>query len=150
MPIAKLPTSIAGIAGLFADSACFAQQSCPPPQIPTLDPRVDMFNDKQEMDLGDAIAEHVQREFLVIDDEDLTGYVQRVGKRLLAQAPPSDLKVQFFLFDVPIANAMTPPGGRVYISRKLIALTRNEDELARLFVLTGNQTAYFIGLPRPE
>jgi len=101
VPIAKLPTSIAGIAGLFADSACFAQQSCPPPQIPTLDPRVDMFNDKQEMDLGDAIAEHVQREFLVIDDEDLTGYVQRVGKRLLAQAPPSDLKVQFFCLTYP-------------------------------------------------
>ena len=117
------------VAFLFA-FPCLAQQSCPPPQIPSPDPRSNIFNDRQEMDLGNAIAEQVQRDYLVIDDEDLTGYVQRTGQKLLAQAPPSGLKVQFYLFDLPIANALTLPGGRVYVSRKLIAMTRNEDELA--------------------
>jgi len=130
VPIAKLPTHIAGIAGLFVASACFAQQSCPPPNIPKPDVRQDMFDDRQEMDLGDAIAEHIRRSFLVIDDEDLTGYMQKVGDKLLAQAPPIGLKVQFVLSNFSEANALTLPGGRVYVSRKLVAMTRSEDELA--------------------
>ena len=107
-----------------------SQQGCPAVRIATPPAGTDIFDDRQEMDLGDAIAEHIQREFLVIDDDDYTGYVQRIGKKLLAQAPPTDLKVQFFLFDLPVDNALSLPGGRVYISRKLIGFTHNEDELA--------------------
>ncbi|MBS1841351.1 MAG: M48 family metalloprotease [Acidobacteria bacterium] len=114
----------------FLTVPCIAQQACPPPQIPAPDPKKDIFSDKQEMDLGDAIAEQLQRSFLVIDDEDLTGYVQHIGQKLLAQAPPTGLQLQFFLYDSPEANAETMPGGRVYVSRKLVAMTRNEDELA--------------------
>ena len=88
-----------------------AQQACPPVHVTPPDPRLNIFTDRQEMDLGDAIAEQVQRDFLVIDDEDYTGYLQRVGKRLLAQAPPTDLKIQFFLSDLPVANALSLPGG---------------------------------------
>jgi WD40 repeat protein len=138
---------------IFANAVA-GQQACPPPNIPKPDTHENMFDARQEMDLGDAIAEHVLREFLVIDDEDLTGYVQRVGQKLLAQAPPSDLKVQFFLFDLPVANALTFPGGRVYISRKLIAMTRNEDELASVIahelghVLTRQPATHFTQLMR--
>jgi WD40 repeat protein len=107
-----------------------AQTGCAAPMIPAPEAKSDMFTARQEMDLGDAIAEQVQREYLVIDDEDVTANVRRIGERLLAQAPATDLKIQFFLFDLPIANALTLPGGRIYVSRKLIALTRNEDELA--------------------
>ncbi len=107
-----------------------AQQACPPVHVTPPDPRLNIFTDRQEMDLGDAIAEQVQRDFLVIDDEDYTGYLQRVGKRLLAQAPPTDLKIQFFLSDLPVANALSLPGGRVYVSRKIVALAKNEDEIA--------------------
>ena len=103
---------------------------CVVPTIPAPDPKTDIFNNRQEMDLGDAIAEHLQGDFLVIDDEDVTGYLRGIGAKLLAQAPQSDFKIQFFLFDYPIANALTLPGGRIYVSRKLIAMTRNEDELA--------------------
>jgi len=78
-----------------------------------------MFSDSQEMDVGDAIAEQVQREFLVIDDPDYTGYVQRVGQKLLDHAPLTELRVQFFLSDLAVANALSLPGSRVYVSRKL-------------------------------
>jgi hypothetical protein len=115
---------------LVAQQSAIAQQACPPVRIAAPNPRDDIFSDRQEMDLGDAIAEQVQQDFLVIDDEDYTAYLQGIGKRLLKNAPPSELQVQFFLFDLPIANAISLPGGRVYVSRKLVALARNEDELA--------------------
>src|SRR5215470_9626949 len=130
MPRSRLLRRIVLFAGFLAAFECVAQQSCLPPQIPKPDPRNDVFNDKQEMDLGDVVAEQVQRSFLVIDDEDLTTYVQKIGQKLLAQAPPMEMKMQFFLADFAEANALTQPGGRVYVSRKLIAMTRTEDELA--------------------
>jgi hypothetical protein len=98
--------------------------------LPVVDPKADIFNAQQEMDLGDALAEQIQRDFLVIDDPDLTDYLQRLGDRVLAQAPATDLKVRFVLFDLPVANAFSMPGGRVYVSRKLVAFVRSEDELA--------------------
>src|SRR5215467_11439008 len=107
-----------------------AQQPCPAVQIPSPNPRANMFSGSQEMDVGDAIAEQVQREFLVVDDPDYTGYLQRMGQKLLDHAPPVELRVQFFLSDLPVANALSLPGGRVYVSRKLVAMARSEDELA--------------------
>ena len=44
--------------------------------------------------------------------------------------PPTGLKFQFFIIDIPEANAFNTPGGYVFLSRKLIAFTKTEDELA--------------------
>ena len=80
--------------------------------------------------MGDAVAEHLQRNFRVIDDEEVTAYLRRVGEHVVKQTPPTDLRFQFFLFDLPVANAFALPGGRIYVSRKLVAFARSEDELA--------------------
>ena len=44
--------------------------------------------------------------------------------------PPTGLKFQFFIVDIPTVNAFNTPGGYVFISRKLISFARTEDELA--------------------
>ena len=44
--------------------------------------------------------------------------------------PPTGLKFQFFIIDIPTANAFNTPGGYVFLSRKLIAFAKTEDELA--------------------
>src|SRR5262249_12982656 len=46
------------------------------------------------------------------------------------QLPFTRLRFQFFLVDLPDANAFVLPGGRIYVSRKLVATALNEDELA--------------------
>ncbi|HEX2710713.1 MAG TPA: M48 family metalloprotease [Candidatus Acidoferrales bacterium] len=119
--------------------ACFlaphlleAQQGCelPPPLAAAGAGAADIFTPQQEMDLGDAITEHFQRRSRAIEDEEVTGYLQHLGERLLKHVPPTDLRFQFSLFDLPVANAFTFPGGRIYVSRKLVAFARSEDELA--------------------
>jgi WD40 repeat protein len=107
-----------------------AQQPCQPPQPPPAAAGQNIFTPQQEMDLGDAIAEQLQKDFRVIDDPALLAYLRRVGERVASQAPDVGLRFQFFIFDLPEANAFTLPGGRIYVSRKLIALARSEDELA--------------------
>jgi WD40 repeat protein len=116
--------------GFLVGSSPLAAQQAPCP-VPSYVPpgAANMFSEQQESDLGDAIAEQVQREFKVIDD-DVTEYLRRVGQRLLAQAPPSNIRFRFYLVDVPEVNAYSFPGGRIYATRKLVAASRNEDELA--------------------
>ena len=107
-----------------------AQQNCQAPAVPVPVPGENIFNHQQEMDLGDAVAEHVQRNYQIIADEEVTRYLQAIGERIIKYLPPTDLKFQFFLFDINDVNAFTLPGGRIYVSRKMVAFARNEDELA--------------------
>ncbi|MDQ5846152.1 MAG: M48 family metalloprotease, partial [Acidobacteriota bacterium] len=103
---------------------------CQAPLPATLSSSQNIFSEQQEMDLGDAVAEHLQRNHRVIDDEEVTGHLRRIGERLIKHLPPTSLRFQFFLFDVNDVNAFTLPGGRIYVSRKLVAFSKNEDELA--------------------
>jgi len=107
-----------------------AGQTCQLPKLPIQQSAQNIFDERQEMDLGDAVAEHLQNSHQVIEDEKLTSYIRRIGERLTKHLPPTNLRFQFFLFDINDVNAFTLPGGRIYVSRKLVAFAQNEDELA--------------------
>jgi WD40 repeat protein len=106
------------------------QQPCQQPAVSAAARAQSIFSPRQEMDLGDVIAEHVQQDYRVVEDPEVTGFLRRVGERLVSQLPPSEMRYQFFVVDLPDANAFTMPGGRIYVTRKLIAFAASEDELA--------------------
>jgi len=65
-----------------------AQQACQPPAIPTPVAGANIFTEEQEMDLGDAVAQHIERNFNVIDDEEVTRYLRQIGERIIKHLPP--------------------------------------------------------------
>lgn len=115
---------------LFSAQAAAQQQPCQQPVISAASRAQSIFSPRQEMDLGDVIAEHVQQDYRIIEDPETTGFLRRIGERLVKQLPPSEMRYQFFVVDLPDANAFTMPGGRIYVTRKLIAFAASEDELA--------------------
>ncbi|MCI0355207.1 MAG: M48 family metalloprotease, partial [Acidobacteria bacterium] len=122
---------ILSLIALFLGPALVAGQGqCPP--IPAAGPPrgANIFSEEQEMYLGDAVAEHVQRDFRVVEDPQLTAYLQRIGERLLRHVPPTNLRFRFLLSEIPEWNAFTMPGGRIYFTRKLVGFARSEDEIA--------------------
>ncbi len=90
----------------------------------------DMFTAAQEVELGEVLAQVVEGQALEVDDPELTSYLQNLGDRLTRNLPISDLKFRFHLSNMPVANAFSIAGGRVYVSRKLIGFARSEGELA--------------------
>jgi hypothetical protein len=106
-----------------------AQNGCPALQVPPPDPGI-IISPRQEMEFGEIFAEQLNSDYQVIDDEVLTGYLTRVGKTVAQQLPDSGLHYRFFLYDRPEVQAFGIPGGRVYVSRKLVAFLKNENELA--------------------
>ena len=105
-------------------------QECKPPSITANSQNYNIFSPEQEMILGELNSQRMARETRYIQDEKLLAYVREIGERLVRHLPPTGLKFQFFIIDIPDANAFNTPGGYIFISRKLIAFTKTEDELA--------------------
>lgn len=117
--------------GLVFSALALGQQPCPvPPSLGGVSHEVDMFTDQQEVDLGDAMAEQITQRTKIIGGEKLTAYLQALGDRIIEHLPENKMRFRFYLVDLPEVNAFSIAGGRVYVARKLVALTQNDDELA--------------------
>jgi len=117
---------------LFSADYATAQQACPAAPALATSSGTNIFQPQQETDLGDLMAEQMDSRYQVIDDPDLTQYLQRIAARLADHLPPTGLRFQVFLIDTPVIDAFSIPGGRIYVSRKMVAFLRNDDEIAGL------------------
>ena len=137
---------------LAAVSTGVAQQPCPqPPALERVSGK-NIFNEQQEIDLGDAMGENLAREFVLIDDPALSAHLEDLGRRLTRYLPPNNLRFRFFLLDLPEVNAFSIAGGRIYVARKMVALTHSDDELAGVLahemghIVTHQQAIYMTRL----
>lgn len=135
MKIRKLLRALSGSALTLLLYAAAHAQSLPSKCVPPLvaapaasGPNI--FTEEQEAFLGDAMAERIQKDYRLVEDEEVTGFLARIGQRLLEHLPLKQTRLRFFVVDLPDVNAFVLPGGRIYASRKLIAYARSEDELA--------------------
>ena len=82
--------------------------------------------------VGGQEAEKVDAAMGLVKDSALTAYVSAIGKRLARQAPRYRFEYTFRIVDQDEPNAFALPGGFIYVSRGLIALSNSEDELANV------------------
>jgi len=111
-------------------SVVASAQDCNPPAITANSHLYNIFSPEQEMVLGELNYQRMSGDSRFIQDQKLLAYVRAIGEKLVRHLPPTGLKFQFFIIDMPTANAFNTPGGYVFISRKLISFTKTEDELA--------------------
>src|SRR5215510_7880638 len=119
---------------LAQGSGSMAQQpnsACAMPSFSNVVNDPNIFNEQQEEWLGGIIAPQIEKRFNVIADPQ-NDYLQKLGARILAQLPPTQMHYHFTIIDLPDNNSFGLPGGYIYLSRKIIALAQNEDELAGL------------------
>jgi len=117
---------------LAVSSVNSAQTTCPALQAPYMDSSKLLFSPQQEQELGEIVRQQMESRFRIIDEGQLTGYLKAVGERVSQHLPETGLRYEFLLYDQPEIQAFSMPGGRVYVSRKMAAYLRNEDELAGL------------------
>jgi predicted Zn-dependent protease len=80
--------------------------------------------------VGEDQSEIVEAQFGLVDGSDLLEYIRTVGIRLLRHAPTQPFDYDFKIVDQSVPNAFALPGGKIYVSRGLLALVESEDELA--------------------
>jgi predicted Zn-dependent protease len=87
------------------------------------------FSTKQDVELGRAAAEEIERTMPVMRGSHDERRVQRVVSRLARYAPGAGYTYRARVIDSPELNAFALPGGFVYVNRGLIGAA-SESELA--------------------
>jgi hypothetical protein len=100
----------------------------PPAVLTSTQPNI--FSEQQEQWLGDAMADMLEGYAKPVQDPAENEYLDHIAKRLLAVLPPTNIRFRVILVDWPVVNAVSLAGGRVYVTRKLVANAQTEDEVA--------------------
>ena len=85
---------------------------------------------EQEREIGAQEAKKIERAMGFVDDPELTAYVTRIGERLAKHSPWQEVVYTFHVVEMAEPNAFALPGGFIYVTRGLLALSNSEDELA--------------------
>jgi Peptidase family M48 len=104
-------------------TACTISPATPNHDLPNI------FSPEQEVQLGEVLTKIVNSHASELDEPALTAYLQKLGDGLVRHLPPTGLRFRFYLSSLPVANAFSIAGGRVYVTKKLIGYAHSEDEL---------------------
>jgi len=89
-----------------------------------------LVSQADEIQAGDSMQSQVVDHFGHYDAATLQEYVSQVGQRIASHSPRTDLKYHFEILDTAEVNAFALPGGRIYITRGLLAYLNSEPQLA--------------------
>lgn len=92
-----------------------------------------------EVELGKEIFEELKLQLEFTDNPLIQAYVNRIGKKILAQVPPNRFEFRYFVIKSDQLNAFALPNGYICLTERLLNSVRSEDELA--FVLC-HETAH--------
>lgn len=98
--------------------------------LPQASAGFNLFSPEQDIQLGEASAEEIMRQVVVLRDERTEAYVQRLGERVAAAAPGYKFPYKFIVVASPEVNAFALPGGYVFVNEGAIEAARTEGELA--------------------
>ena len=115
---------------IFPAAAQTNPNPCPAPPAILSPTQPNIFSDQQEQWLGDAMADMLESDYKPVQDPAENEYLARITKRLLTALPPTGIQFRVILVDSPEVNGFSLAGGRVYLTRKLVANANSEDEVA--------------------
>jgi beta-barrel assembly-enhancing protease len=85
---------------------------------------------EKEKQIGEEFFLEIQQHYSLATDPFVTSYINRLGRRLVAQLGPQPYNYRFFIMDDPAINAMAVPGGYIFVTTGFIRSMEREGELA--------------------
>ena len=89
-----------------------------------------LMSEAQEVQLGQEMDPQVKQEMGVYNHPELQRYVSDLGMRLARASERPNLPWSFTVVDEPAVNAFALPGGKIYITRGILAFLHDETQLA--------------------
>ncbi len=82
--------------------------------------------------IGLKLADQIDTELGLVRDSKASSYLNSVGARLVRVEADQRFQYSFHIVDQYEPNAFAAPGGWIYITRGMLMLTNNEDELGNI------------------
>ncbi len=99
-------------------------------QLPHFKPGFNFFTRDQDIQLGKEAAAEVEKQGNIVDNRELTSYVNSIGTRLAAQPQAGGYPYTFKVVNDPSINAFALPGGSAFVQTGLIAAADNDAQIA--------------------
>jgi predicted Zn-dependent protease len=92
------------------------------------------INEEEEYYIGRAVAANILAMYPLWKNRPLSRYLNLIGKALVLKSGRPEIYggYHFALLDTPEANALSAPGGIILLSRGIVEMAANEDELAAI------------------
>jgi predicted Zn-dependent protease len=122
----KFPRTAAGLAAVIGFlTGCTTVNETGRSQLMLVSPA-------QEAQMGLSSFAQIKKEEKISTDPAVNKRIQRIGKRIATSVGRDipNAQWEFVVFDSPTVNAFALPGGYVYVTRGLVALSNSEAELA--------------------
>ena len=85
-----------------------------------------------ESAIGKSYAEGFKNRLTLIEDPEVTGYINEIGQKLAKVAGRDEFEYEFYVVMDENMNAFALPGGNIFINAGAIARTTSEAEIAGL------------------
>lgn len=85
---------------------------------------------EKEEGLGVSISRHLEKRYKLVQDEAMRERVRTIGKKIAAVSDRKELLYHFDVLDDKEINAVSLPGGYVYVNKGLVEKVSSDDELA--------------------
>jgi beta-barrel assembly-enhancing protease len=119
------------IAWLLSVLLIFGNSRVMPAELPDIgSPASAVISQSEEYRIGRMIVRNLRDEGVILEDPEVTEYLQSIGSRIAAQTPQGGQQFQFFAVREGTINAFALPGGFIGVNYGLILATKNESELA--------------------
>ncbi len=89
---------------------------------------VSAFSVKEEREYGEKMLAVIRKEFKLVDELDVSQYVNELGDSILADAGPQFFDYHFYVIDDKEFNAFASPSGLIFFHSGIITAMDNEGE----------------------
>lgn len=90
----------------------------------------DSLSVEREKQIGEEFFQHLQAYYSISADPFVCSYINRLGRKLVAQLGPQPYEYRFFVLDDASMNAFAVPGGYIFVTTGFIRAMEREGELA--------------------
>ncbi len=85
---------------------------------------------QEEEELSREFLRIVKKQFDLIQDPFVVGYVNKIGGNILSNMPPQPFTYRFYIVKQHVYNAFATPAGHIFINSGLLVALESEEELA--------------------